>query len=143
MIDGVRGVALKVEASGYFAALLPAGALELCTPRTLVGTAPVEYASPAVPTPTATSPESTPIQSGADRRSEPERGRQRLDRPGTRGTCRTAGAAGQGAVVVVTPADIAAAAQAAGLKPQSLKLALMHRPGCRMTPDGGAAVAAE
>ena len=46
------------------------------------------------------------------------------------------------ASVVVTPADIAAAAQAAGLKPQSLKLALMHRPGCRMTPDGGAAVAA-
>jgi hypothetical protein len=53
-----------------------------------------------------------------------------------------AGATGPGALVVVTPADIAAAAQAAGLKPQSLKLALMHRPGCRMTPDGGAAVAA-
>lgn len=45
-------------------------------------------------------------------------------------------------MILVTPADIAAAAQAAGLKPQSLKLALMHRPGCRMTPDGGAAVAA-
>jgi hypothetical protein len=39
-IDAIRGVALNVEASGYFAALLPAGALDLCTPRTLVGAVP-------------------------------------------------------------------------------------------------------
>ena len=54
-----------------------------------------------------------------------------------------AGAAEPGAVVLITPADIAAAAQATGLKLPSLKLALMHRPGCRMTPDGGATVTAE
>ncbi len=141
MIDGVRGVALKVEASGYFAALLPAGALDLCTPRRLVGSPP-DNTAPRDPTPTAASPESTPSSPAPTAGQSPSAVANALIAQ-VRAAHEARGVAGQGAVVVVTPADIAAAAQAAGLKPQSLKLALMHRPGCRMTPDGGAAVAAE
>ncbi|WP_295412926.1 TraI domain-containing protein, partial [uncultured Thiodictyon sp.] len=141
VIDGVRGVVLKVEASGHFATLLPAGALDLCTPRTLVGAVPVNP-EPRGPMPTAVSPESIPSSLAPTVGQSPSAVANALIAQ-VRAAHAAAGADGQGTVVVVTPADIAAAAQAAGLKPQSLKLALMHRPGCRMTPDGGAAVAAE
>jgi conjugal transfer pilus assembly protein TraI len=140
VIDGVRGVVLKVEASGHFAALLPAGALDLCTSRTL-GAVPVNT-EPRGPMPTAVSPESTPSSPAPTAGQSPSAVANALIAQ-VRAAHEAQCAAGQGALVVVTPADIAAAAQAAGLKPQSLKLALMHRPGCRMTPDGGAAVAAE
>jgi conjugal transfer pilus assembly protein TraI len=139
VIDGIRGVALKVEASGYFAALLPAGALDRCTPRTLIGVVPVNTA-PCVPMPPATASESTPSNPAPTAGQSPSVVATVLI---ARVRAAHAATDGQGAMVVVTPADIAAAAQAAGLKPPSLKLALMHRPGCRMTPDGGAAVAAE
>jgi conjugal transfer pilus assembly protein TraI len=150
MSDEVHGVALNVEASGYFAALLPAGALDLCTPRTLAvaiqgNPPPSALAGPVQDahgsTPTATAPESTPSSPAPTAGQSPSAVATALIAQ-VRAAHAAAGATGPGALVVVTPADIAAAAQAAGLKPQSLKLALMHRPGCRMTPDGGAAVAA-
>jgi conjugal transfer pilus assembly protein TraI len=139
VIDGVRGVALKVEASGYFAALLPAEALDRCTPRTLIGVDPVNT-EPCIPLPPVTVSESTPSSPVPTPGQSPSAVATALI---IRVRAAHAAAGGPGAVVVVTPADIAAAAQAAGLKPPSLKLALMHRPGCRMTPDGGAVVAAE
>ena len=154
MIDEVRGVALKVEASGYFAALLPAGALDLCTPRTLVGAVQGTTAPPpasAGPTqdpqgsmPAAASPESIPSSPAPTAGQSPSAVATALiTRVRAAQAATPAGAAEPGAVVLITPADIAAAAQATGLKLPSLKLALMHRPGCRMTPDGGATVTAE
>jgi hypothetical protein len=145
-IDAVRGVALTVEASGYFAALLPAGALDRCTPRTRVEAAPgtTEPSSaltgPHGPTPTLTSPDSTPVPTAGQ--SPSAVATALINRVRAAHAATVTGAAGPGAVILVTPADIAAAAQAAGVKLPSLKLALMHRPGCRMTPDGGAQVAA-
>jgi hypothetical protein len=145
-IDGVRGVALNVEASGYFAALLPAGALDLCTSRTRVGAAPgtteppPALTGPHAPTPTLTSPDSTPASTAGQ--SPSAVATALINRVRAAHAATAAGAVGPGAVVLVTPADIAAAAHDAGLKLPSLKLALMHRPGCRMTPDGGAQVTA-
>ena len=149
-IDAVRGVALNVEASGYLAALLPAGALDRCTPRTRVEAAPgtTEPSSaltgpaqgPHRPTPTATPPESTAAPTAGQ--SPSAVATALINRVRAAHAATAAGSVGPGAVVVMTPADIAAAAHDAGLKLPSLKLALMHRPGCRMTPDGGAQVTA-
>ena len=149
-IDAIRGVALNVEASGYFAALLPAGALDRCTPRTRDGTVqgttdpPPALTGPAqgphAPTPTLTSPDSTPAPTAGQ--SPSAVATALINRVRAAHAATTAGSVGPGAVVVMTPADIAAAAHDAGLKLPSLKLALMHRPGCRMTPDGGAQVTA-
>jgi hypothetical protein len=49
---------------------------------------------------------------------------------------RIAGGVGEGRVSL-TAADLAAAATTAGIKPKSLRLALMTRTGCRITDDGG------
>ena len=53
----------------------------------------------------------------------------------------TAGPDGERTVIVLTRADIAAAAQAAGLQPQSIRRALMGRPGCTVTADAGVEIA--
>jgi len=149
-IDAIRGVALNVEASGYFAALLPAGALDLCTSRTRVGAVPGTTEpppaltgpaqSPHGPTPTATPPDPTPVPTAGQ--SPSAVATALINRVRAAHAATAAGAVEPGAAVLITPAEIAAAAHDAGLKLPSLKLALMHRPGCRMTPDGGAQVTA-
>ncbi|WP_295441915.1 MobH family relaxase [uncultured Thiodictyon sp.] len=148
VIDGVRGVALKVEASGYFAALLPDGALERCTPGALAATMPAGAAPPTLPS--VASPD--PIAAVAAASSSPRSDATARARPSlvadallarVRAAHAAAGAAATCRLILLTPADIGVAAQAAGLKDISLRRALAHRPGCEMTSDGGAQVTAE
>ena len=142
--DEVRGVALNVEASGHFAALLPAGTLERCTPRAAPPTLPPAVSpdfTAAVAAAMATPPAVSPPRPAATARARPSvvadtllaRVRAAHAAAGATATCR---------LILLTPAAIAAAAQEAGLKPLSLRRALAHRPGCEMTIDGGAQVTA-
>ncbi|WP_295387159.1 MobH family relaxase [uncultured Thiodictyon sp.] len=148
VVDGVRGVALKVEASGYFAALLPAGALERCTPGALAATLPAGASPPTLPS--AASPDPTAAVAAAS--SSPRSDATARARPSlvadallarVRAAHAATGAAATCRLILLTPADIGVAAQAAGLKDISLRRALAHRPGCEMTIGGGAQVTAE
>jgi conjugal transfer pilus assembly protein TraI len=153
-IDGVRGVSLTAEASGYFTALLTPEVLACCvtagtaatllapavtlapqpeprpaqTPTVLVA-APASITAPTAaalsPTPTDTPAPSPSVMADALlARLRAEHGQG------------AAGGAGEGSVAL-TAADLAAAATAAGIKVKSLRLALMTRNGCRITDEGG------
>ena len=155
------GLSLKAEPSGHFQALVPAAALERCTqgaPMAIGPAAETSTAAPPVPdppTPSVRRPAPTPNPPAA-----PPRPKATATRPsvGPKLTAsavadallaqvraehaRTAaGSAEVETALRLTPAAIATAAEAAGLKPQSIRRALMSRPGCTVTADTGIAVA--
>jgi conjugal transfer pilus assembly protein TraI len=158
-IDGLRGVTLKSEPSGHFQALVPAAVLERCTPGAGLAITPAADTSTAAPvapdqpTPSPRRSPPTPNPAGA-----PSPGPTPATRPSAKPSpsavaaallaqvradhaLGNGAAAGEGAVVVLTRAAIATAAHAAGLQPQSLRRALMGRPGCTPTADAGIEVA--
>ena len=158
-IDGIRGVALKAEPSGHFLALVPAAALEHCTQEASMAISPAAAASTAAPAtvdqpkpparrrrPTsntaAASPRPSPTTTSPSAKPSPSAVADALLAQVREEHARTtAGPDGERTVIVLTRADIAAAAQAAGLQPQSIRRALMGRPGCTVTADAGVEIA--
>lgn len=143
MIDGIRGIALHIDASGYLAALLPPGALERCAPPAMASVAPAAVPLP-VPAPTAspaTSPAFGPSATSATLRPSPSVvANALLAQVRAEHAATVAGAAGTGAVIVLTPATLTAAAELAGVPVQSVRRSLMSRPECRIMPDAGVEV---
>ena len=143
MIDGIRGIALHLDASGYLAALLPPGALERCAPPATTRVAPAAVPLP-VPAPTAspaTSPAFGPSATAATSRPSPSVvANALLARVRAEHAASVAGAAGTGAVIVLTPAALTAAAELAGVPVQSVRRSLMSRPECRIMTDAGVEV---
>jgi hypothetical protein len=160
-IDGNRGVALKAEPSGHFQALVPAAAFERCTQgaRRAIGPA-AETSTAAPPVPDPPTPPTRRRAPTPNPPAAPPRPKATAMRPsvGPKLTAsavadallaqvraehaRTAaGSAEVETALRLTPAAIAAAAEAAGLKPQSIRRVLMSRPGCTVTADTGIAVA--
>jgi len=142
MIDGIRGVALQVEASGYLAALLPAGALERCAPPATASLAPAAAAPLPVsggPAPTAihaTTPPAGPGATAVRPRPSPSVVANALLAQ-VRAEQAVAGTAGAGTVILLTPGALTAAAELAGVPVQSVRRSLMSRPECRIMPDAG------